>query len=107
MIKILTNQGWTKNEIIYEMQRVFGNDVLILVKSLDDERGMAERLLPFCFAGLTVGMMILNYKARGPQIIAQAASMSKPIKKVRKVKKSTIVDDLDRDELKRKLRNRQ
>ena len=31
-------QGWKKNEIIYECQRVFGNDVLIEPRRLDDER---------------------------------------------------------------------
>ena len=38
MIKTLIKKGWTKNEIVYELQRVFGNDVLILPKKLDDER---------------------------------------------------------------------
>jgi hypothetical protein len=30
MIRTLVAKGWSKNEIVYEIQRVFGNDVLIL-----------------------------------------------------------------------------
>ena len=30
MIKTLVKKGWSKNEIIYEVQRIYGNDVLIL-----------------------------------------------------------------------------
>ena len=39
MIKTLVKKGWSKNEVIYEVQRVFGNDVLILKRKLDDDRG--------------------------------------------------------------------
>lgn len=43
MIKTLVKKGWTKNEVIYEVQRIYGNDVLILKRSLDDDRGMIGR----------------------------------------------------------------
>ena len=60
MVKILVSQGWSKNEIIYEMQRVFGNDVLILPKNLDDERGLIERLLPVVLTGTMIGFFFLH-----------------------------------------------
>ena len=33
-------KGWSKNEIVYEVQRIYGNDVLILKHKLDDTRGI-------------------------------------------------------------------
>ena len=64
MVKVLVSQGWSKNEIIYEMQRVFGNDVLILPKNLDDERGLIERLLPVALTGVMVGFFFIHLKTR-------------------------------------------
>ena len=55
MIKILIAQGWSKNEIIYEMQRVFGNDILILPKKLDDNRSFLHKTLPYVMLTVTVG----------------------------------------------------
>ena len=60
MIKILVAQGWSKNEIIYEIQRVFGNDVLILPDSLDDERSIFARAVPF----VAIGMLSLSVLMR-------------------------------------------
>ena len=51
MIKTLVKKGWSKNEVVYEMQRVFGNDVLILKHKLNDERG------PFGKVGIPLFIM--------------------------------------------------
>jgi electron transfer flavoprotein alpha/beta subunit len=71
----LVKKGWSKNEIIYEIQRIYGNDVLILKKSLDDERGMVGKL------GLPVAAMFgiatfflarkLRFDARKAQALAR------------------------------------
>jgi cytochrome c-type biogenesis protein CcmH/NrfF len=50
MIKTLIKKGWSKNEIIYEVQRLYGNDVLILKQKLDDERGFVGKYgMPMMF----------------------------------------------------------
>ena len=54
MVKILVAQGWSKNEICYEMQRVFGNDVLITPYKLDDERTLFTKLAPWVLSGLAI-----------------------------------------------------
>eukprot|EP00347_Sterkiella_histriomuscorum_P016686 403352247 len=43
LIKTLTKKGWSTNEIIYEVQRVFGHDVLIRPSNLEDERTWHRR----------------------------------------------------------------
>jgi cytochrome c-type biogenesis protein CcmH/NrfF len=30
IVKTLAKKGWSKNEIVYELQRIYGNDILIL-----------------------------------------------------------------------------
>jgi cytochrome c-type biogenesis protein CcmH/NrfF len=48
LIKTLIKKGWSKNEIVYEVQRLYGNDVLIIKYKLDDERGVVGKYgLPF------------------------------------------------------------
>ena len=64
MIRILANKGWEKNEIIYEMQRVFGNDVLIHTKLLHDERswiGKNKFIIGFGLLGF-MGFMFHRYR---------------------------------------------
>ncbi len=39
IVKTLAKKGWSKNEIVYELQRIYGNDILILKQRLTDERG--------------------------------------------------------------------
>ncbi|CAI2378166.1 unnamed protein product [Moneuplotes crassus] len=55
MIKTLVRKGWSKNEIFYEMQRVFGNDVVTENKAFDDESKplltAGVVLLPVLFCG--------------------------------------------------------
>ena len=63
MIKMLVGQGWSKNEVIYEMQRVFGNDVLIFPQSVDDERSLAAKLVPPLATGLMVGLLAFRFRS--------------------------------------------
>jgi hypothetical protein len=61
MIQTLVNKGWSKNEVIYEMQRVFGNDVLILAYKLDDDRTFLQTaFFPTTFFGFTFGLLMLR-----------------------------------------------
>ena len=60
LIKILLVQGWSKNEIIFEMQRVFGQDVLIDKKYLDDERSLATKVMPYVGASLLFTGLLLR-----------------------------------------------
>lgn len=61
MMKLLVKKGWEKNEIIYEMQRVFGNDVLIHVRMLDDERTLFGRVgLPLFYIFSISGIVMLS-----------------------------------------------
>ena len=107
MIKTLVSQGWTKNEIIYEMQRVFGNDVLILPRSIDDERSFLGKTLPLITCAMLVGALF--FKRNGSQSI----KMVKAAKPGTKVKKSKLRDEKivaategeNVDDLKKKLRN--
>ena len=39
MINGLVRKGWSKNEVVSEIQRVWGQDVVILPNMLDDNRG--------------------------------------------------------------------
>ena len=43
IVKTLAKKGWSKNEIVYELQRIYGNDILILKNRLTDERGFVGR----------------------------------------------------------------
>ena len=115
MIKVLVAQGWSKNEIIYEMQRVFGNDVLILPQSVDDERSFAAKTIPILFWGFTIGYLAIRFRSR-----TLLASPNVPVKKTRVVRKKKEMDlpagllpkdgvlkEVDEtEELRRKLRNK-
>lgn len=61
MVKTLVKKGWSKNEVIYEMQRIFGNDILILKGKLDDERGFVGKYgIPILGFSLFSGFMIMR-----------------------------------------------
>ena len=92
MVKILASQGWSKNEIVYEMQRVFGNDVLITPSKLDEERTLATRLAPWMMFGMLVASVAIKRKAGAPP-----SSL---------MKKNAPLTGKERDILKSKLRNR-
>ena len=80
MVKMLVAQGWSKNEIIYEMQRIFGNDVLILNK-LDDERSFVARSVPFLAMGVFGAMFLLSRRSqailKANQTVSAASSSGK------------------------------
>ena len=83
MIKILIAQGWSKNEIIYEMQRVFGQDVLIYPKKLDDHRSFFSKVLPlatttFIIGGAFVFKRMINLRKVQIEAIKAAAEADKP-----------------------------
>ena len=83
MIKILIAQGWSKNEIIYEMQRVFGQDVLIYPKKLDDHRSFLSKVLPlatttFIIGGAFVFRRMINLRKVQIEAIKAAAEAEKP-----------------------------
>ena len=66
MIKNLIKKGWTKNEIIYEMQRIYGNDILILPKMLNDERTLIGKNLGFIFTmGLAASLLAFRLRRGG------------------------------------------
>ena len=65
LINGLIKKGWSKNEICFEVQRVWGHDVLILPELLDDTRSLPNRLfvpgivslmfMPIAFYGMKRG----------------------------------------------------
>lgn len=63
LIKTLAKKGWSKNEIIYEVQRIYGNDVLIITRKLDDERGLiAVNKNPLMMLGLSGLLLLINMR---------------------------------------------
>jgi hypothetical protein len=63
IVKTLVKKGWSKNEIIYEIQRVYGNDVLIQKFKLNDERGFAGKYgFPMTVMGSLTLMLFLRRK---------------------------------------------
>ena len=59
-IKSLVQQGWSKNEIIYEQQRLFGTDILIMPEILKDERTIAAKTAQIGLPLLGLGLMFLT-----------------------------------------------
>ena len=75
IVKNLVKKGWSKNEIIYEIQRVYGNDVLIQKFKLNDERGFVGKYgLPMTMmASLTLMLFLRRRKFmtyRAPNVSA-------------------------------------
>ena len=64
MIRTLIAQGWSKNEIVFEMQRIYGNDILITPEKLDDTRSLLGRFRPVITLGVTFSAMIILYRMR-------------------------------------------
>jgi hypothetical protein len=61
IIKTLAKKGWQKNEIVYEVQRIFGNDVLILKHRLNDERGFFGRFgVPLTISSIILGTLFFR-----------------------------------------------
>ena len=71
MIRTLVAKGWSKNEIVYEIQRVFGNDVLILPQRLKNEGNLlGSVVIPGLLMTFTLGM--LAYRRKRLQRISYA-----------------------------------
>jgi len=89
MVKTLLNKGWGKNEILFEMQRLYGNDVIIFPKYLDDERSLVGKMVPvmaFCF-----GLSSLAYMYKSPgSAMKTTADMAKKADLLRKMRKKWI-----------------
>jgi cytochrome c-type biogenesis protein CcmH/NrfF len=65
LVKTLVKKGWSKNEVIYEMQRVYGNDVLILKSKLHDERGAFAKFgLPLMMMTASGASLLLFRRGR-------------------------------------------
>ena len=62
MVKTLLNKGWSKNEILFEVQRIYGNDVIIFTKFLDDERTMLGKIFPVAGAAFFISTFLWMYK---------------------------------------------
>jgi hypothetical protein len=61
MIKALVKKGWTKNEVIYEIKRIYGNDVLILKSRVEDDRSFVAKYGLGIFAfSIFSGVMFLR-----------------------------------------------
>lgn len=66
MIKTLVQKGWNKNEVVYEMQRVFGNDVLILPENLKNDGSLLlASVIPLSVFGFTLGFIALRRRRIG------------------------------------------
>ena len=82
IIKHLLSQGWSKNEIIYELQRIFGNDILLNGTYLDDERSFVTKVGPTFLFGLFLSTMFLRGRIRARQAteLAKMQAAKEPVK---------------------------
>lgn len=92
LVKTLVKKGWSKNEVVYEMQRVYGNDVLILKSKLNDERGaLAKFGIPLMMVSATAASLLLFRRGRRvPRPQAAPSSTSAASEKDEILKKLNI-----------------
>ena len=64
MTVALARKGWTKNEIIFELQRIFGNDILMGRKYLDDESTFIGKNYLSILAVFSIGYFMASRRAR-------------------------------------------
>jgi hypothetical protein len=63
IVKTLAKKGWSKNEIVYELQRIYGNDILILKQRLADERGFfGKNAVPITLSLSLMGYMLFRQR---------------------------------------------
>ena len=63
IVKTLAKKGWSKNEIVYELQRIYGNDILILKQRLSDERGfLGKNGVPITLSLSLMGYMLFRQR---------------------------------------------
>jgi len=62
VFKSLAAQGWSKNEIVYEVQRIYGNDVLIEAGMLTDERSFLGKTIPIVLPAIFLASLLYSRK---------------------------------------------
>ena len=63
IVKTLAKKGWSKNEIVFELQRIYGNDILILKQRLTDERGFfGKNVVPITLSFSLMGYMLFRQR---------------------------------------------
>mgnify|MGYP000666139446 CR=1 FL=1 len=66
MINGLVKKGWSKNEVVSEVQRVWGQDVVILPNMLDDNRGhMAKYGIKMVFGFMMMTPFVFRFFRMG------------------------------------------
>ncbi len=101
MIKTLIKKGWTKNEIVYEVQRIYGNDVLILKTRLDDQRGVVGKFgMPFFLVTACTTLVLIQRRRtlQAQRALQQAAELQAMQARAR-----AEAETIDKDDLLRKL----
>ena len=103
-MKHLLSQGWSKNEVVYELQRIFGNDILLNGTYLDDERSFFMQTVPTFLVGLTVSALFLRGRVRARQAAELAKAVKTPEPNMFGSKPMETLSKSERSELMRKLR---
>ena len=66
MINGLVKKGWSKNEVVAEVQRVWGQDVVILPNMLDDNRSaMAKYGIKMIFGCMCMTPFVFRFLRMG------------------------------------------
>ena len=60
MVNILSRKGWTKNEVVYEFQRVFGNDIVENTDLFDDQSSSMYQIFKFSLPIFIFGTFIFS-----------------------------------------------
>ena len=71
MINRLARKGWSKNEIVAEQQRIFGQDLLILPQNLDDTRVVKSSTVFGASVLAMAPLMFLLLRKRAVNVRAQ------------------------------------
>ena len=101
IVKTLAKKGWSKNEIVYELQRIYGNDILILKQRLADERGFfGKNGVPFTLSLSLMGYML--FRQRRVMKVQRAAQQLAEIQ-AQQAKAREEADKVIKDEILKKL----
>ena len=101
IVKTLAKKGWSKNEIVYELQRIYGNDILILKQRLADERGFfGKNGVPITLSLSLMGYMF--FRQRRVIKVQRAAQQLAEIQ-AQQAKAREEAEKIDKDEILKKL----
>ena len=101
IVKTLAKKGWSKNEIVYELQRIYGNDILILKQRLADERGFfGKNGVPITLSLSLMGYML--FRQRRVMKVQRAAQQLAEIQ-AQQAKAREEAEKIDKDEIFKKL----